>query len=354
MKVMINIPLSPYSGYGRDGIGLVKTLVAKGYDVRISPSAVQTPLPQEVADCLTKPVEGPFDLTIQHVDPDLMMSHSTLKNESKYYIGWSMWEYSGMENSEKYSTLRQRLQHFDAVIGYDQNTVDAFEKVFDGPVLKLQGGFDPEGWEFMEDRDWDSKEFYFCMLGVLSERKAPFTAIEAFSLAKTRDEEFNKHARLSLKTQQIGLHPSMEEVYEGLRIYYDIWPTEMVTEFYRANHVLLAPSRGEGKNLPALEFLSTGGSVIATNWGGHTEWLDTDIAYPLNYTLKSFDSTFPDIVQADADAEHLSELMLHVFHNREEVRAKGKRASTQVQARHSWDSVVDNLENLLFTLQVEK
>lgn len=354
MKALVNIPLSEFSGYGRDGLGLVRAMLKRGFDVRIVPSAVQAPIPEDIAMCLTKPVEGEFDIAIQHVDPDLMKSSSSLKAQAKYYLGWTMWEYSDMTNTEKYDSLRERLQHFDALLGYDQNTVNAFEKVFDGPIFKLQGGFDPEGWEYMEDRNWDEENFYFCMLGVLSERKAPFVAIEAFAKAKNLDSEFDKKARLSLKTQQRGLHPAMEDVYHGLRIYYAVWPTSTVKEFYKAHHVLLAPSRGEGKNLPALEFQSTGGSVIATDWGGHTEWLDTDLAYPLKYSLKAFDSKFPEVYQADASVDAMTSLMLHTFHNREEVKAKGRKASVEIPKRHSWDTRLAQLLELCETLPVKE
>jgi glycosyltransferase involved in cell wall biosynthesis len=193
------------------------------------------------------------------------------------------------------------------------------------------------------ERDWFEENFYFCMLGVLSSRKDPFVAIEAFTQAKHENPEFDKHARLSLKTNTPGLHSSMEDVYPGLRIYYDNWPYETMKKFYASQHVLLAPSRGEGKNMPALEFMSTGGTVIATNWAGHTQWLDSSYAYPLNYELKPVDSKHPKTLNARADVQHLKELMLHTFENRAEARMKGELASRVIPKMCSWDTVVENL-----------
>jgi glycosyltransferase involved in cell wall biosynthesis len=176
----------------------------------------------------------------------------------------------------------------------------------------------------------------------LSQRKDPFKSIQAFGELKNEDAEFNEYARLAMKTNIPGLHSKMEDVYPGLRILYDAWPQSTVLEFYRGSHVLLAPSKGEGKNLPALEFLSTGGTVIATNWGGHTEWLHTDYAYPLNW---SEDPTprVPGNFNASASVEHMKELMLHTFRNRDEVRRKGYIASSVIPGMCSWDSVVVRL-----------
>lgn len=348
MKVLLQVPLSTYSGYGNDGCGLARAFMHRGADVYLDPTAVQAPLPLDVASLLTKENKAPFDLTIQHVDPITMKSDETLKAVSGVYIGWSMWESSNFGNLPRRSTLKKRLRHFDAVVGYDDVSAECFQPYYKKPILKQQGGYWPEDWAPLE-RDWDRPEFHFAMIGVLSPRKDPFAAIHAFTNAKAEDPEFDKYARLSLKTSVPGLHSKMEDVYPGLRVFYDSWPTEVVKEFYRAQHVLLAPSRGEGKNMPALEFMSTGGAVIASNWGGHREWLNPDYSYPLDVTLHPVDEAHPGTLNARADVEHLKNLMLHTFHHREEVRRKGQRASQIIPQMCSWDRVVDRLINKIRT-----
>jgi glycosyltransferase involved in cell wall biosynthesis len=140
----------------------------------------------------------------------------------------------------------------------------------------------------------------------------------------------------------------MTEAYPNVRIFYDVWPTETVRTFYEKAHVLLAPSRGEGKNMPALEFMSTGGTVIATNWAGHTQWLDPSYSYPLDYTLmRAVPDHRTDAENARADVEHMKRLLLHCFENRDEVRRKGDLASQVVPLAHSWDRVLDRLMNKL-------
>lgn len=292
----------------------------------------------------TKELKAPFDLFINHVDPMSLECTPEIKRNSEVNVAWTMWEYSNLFNMDKkpLKTLKKRLEKFDLFVGYSELDREAFAPYYKGPIIVQQGGFDPENWPEIE-REWDSETFYFFMIGVLSTRKDPFRAVRAFSELRNEHADFAEHARLSLKTTAPGLHSKMEDVYPGLRVFYDIWPKELVKQFYAVQHVLLAPSRGEGKNMPALEFMSTGGTVIATNWSGHQQWLSSEYAYPLNYALEPVDEQHKETLNARADVDHLKELMLHAFRNRDEVRQKGKIAAQVIPTAHSWDKVVENL-----------
>lgn len=345
-KVLVNIPLSPFTGYGNDGCGMVRALMRWGADVYLDPTDVQAPLPADVAQLLTKPLDAPFDLAIVHLDPKNLSGHK-YRRAADVVVGWSMWEWSNMKNLRGHSKLRKQWEDFDALVAYDSVSAEAFAPYFKNkPLLTVQGGFWPEDWPEIE-RDWNAEDFYFCMVGNLNQRKNPFAAVQAFSELKNEHEDFNQHARLSLKTGSRDLHPKMEDVYPGLRIFYDVWSKETLMTFYANQHVLLAPSRGEGKNMPALEFQSTGGTVIATNWGGHKQWLDPAYNYAVDCTLRAEDPRLPDTMQAEVSVPHLKELMLHVFRNRDEVRQKAELAARVIPGMSSWDTVIER-----FLLQV--
>ena len=374
MKVLLKIPLSEFSGYGNDGIGLAQAFMRRGDDVYLQPTHVSAPLPEEVAKLLTKRLEAPFDLFINHVDPMQLACSPEVSESAGVTIAWTMWEYTNLLNMDKkpLKTMRKRLKNFDALVGYSDLDPESFAPYYDGPKFVQQGGFNPEDWPEIE-RSVSDKEFYFFMIGVLSERKDPWKAVHAFQMAKAEDPEFDRWARLSLKTTAPGLHSKIEDLfrqpipgaepdpetgqipeYSSLRIFYDIWPKEVVQQFYAVQNVLLAPSRGEGKNMPALEFMSTGGTVIATNWAGHKQWLNPEYSYPLDFTLEQVDIENPDTQNARADVEHLKNLMLHCFHNRAEVREKGKLAAQVVPAISSWDAVVQRLLEKIRTEVPEK
>lgn len=351
MRALIQIPLSPYSGYGRDGIGLSQAFIRAGIDTYLEPTEVQAPLPDDVLELLGKTPQAPFDLIIQHVDPQRLEAMPTHRRSTKMLIGWTMWEWNSLSNAKNRSKFRQRFKNFDAILAYDSVTAEALKEYYSGPIIVLQGGFDPSMWEKV-DRDWDDI-FRFIQIGVLSERKNPWASIRAFAHARSQDEEFRKHARLMLKTVSPGLHSGIENLfmvegedgveYPTLRIFYEVWPTETVKKFYESAHVLLAPSRGEGKNLPALEFMSTGGTVIGTDWGGHSQWMDSAFAFPLGYKLQAFDPDYPKALSAEVDVDQMAENMLYAFRHRHETKAMGDKAAQAIPARHSWDAVTRRL-----------
>lgn len=345
MKVLVKSPLNPYSGYGQDGIDMVRALLKAGLDVYLDPTFVSGPLPNSVAVLLTRRLEAPFDLLIHHTDPAQLGISPQVRRAAKVAVAHTMWEYTTLDNLKGRSTLRKRLADYDTVLGYDTVTTAALERYITPAKTGLgvlQGGFWPQDWHFVP-RDWHSGRWGFCMVGALHERKDPFVAIQAHKELKEEYPQEYDGAELHLKTNQLGLHPAMEHWVPKLRVHYDTWSDDVLHEFYASQHVLLAPSRGEGKNMPALEMQSTGGAVIATNWGGHTQWLSSSYAYPLDYTLAPVSPSTPDCLNARASKEHLKALMLHTYRNRDEVKVKAEKASTLIGQMCSWEAVVDRL-----------
>lgn len=353
LKVLVKGPFSLYSGYGNDGIGLTRALMRSGADVYLQPTHVDAPLPEDVLSLLGKRLEAPFDLMIHHVDPMQFGIRPEERRASKITIGWTMWEYSSFANLKGRSYLAKAIKNYDLILGYDQVTVDCFKpytgKTNSPKLSVLQGGFLPENWPKVE-RDWFSNRFGFAMCGVLSERKDPFVTIMAFKELKEEYPEEFEPAELHLKTTAPGLHSAMEQWVPKLRVHYDSWPEDVLKQFYSMQHVLCAPSRGEGKNMPALEFQSMGGAVIATNWGGHTGWLSSEYAYPLDYKLMPLDDN-PKVMNARADKDHMKQLMLHTFRNRAEVKRKADLAAQIIPEMMSWDSVVKKLYDKIAQLR---
>lgn len=344
MKVLVKTPLSPYSGYGNDGIGIVTALLEAGADVYLDPPALSPPLPKPIAALLTKRLQAPFDLLIHHHDPGQLGITPEARRAATHTLAWTMWEYTTTDNLTGRSTLRMRLRPYDLVLGYDSVTVDALAPHISAPTRlgTLQGGYWPHDWP-AADRDWHSDRFGFAMVGQLHERKDPFVAIQAFKELKDEHPVEFDGAELHLKTNVPGLHKAMEQWVDKLRVHYSVWPAEVLRDFYSAQHCLLAPSRGEGKNMPALEFLSTGGAVIATNWGGHTQWLSPSYGYPLDYTLAAVSPSTPNCRNARADKDHLKALMLHVYRNRAEAARKGAAAAQIIPQMCSWTAVIRRL-----------
>lgn len=349
LKVLLQLPMSSLTGYGRDGIALTQALMKAGADVYLKPAHVDPPLPAEVAMLLTKQLRAPFDLLIDHQDPMALQLSPEARRASTFTVGWTMWEYSSFDNMEgKYKkTIRKRIKDYDLLLGYDHVSTRCFDPYLPkkgAPELAtIQGGYDPSLSPPVE-RDWFTPGLNFCMVGMLNDRKDPFVAIQAFMELWNENEDF-RSCRLSLKTSIPGLHSKLSEICPGITVYYETWSTEKLISFYNQHHVLLAPSRGEGKNLPALEFQTTGGVVIATNWGGHQMWINSEYAFPINYTLKPVEASKPNCLNARADKDHLKQLMLEAFNNRGELKRMGELASNVIPEMCNWNKVVERLMN---------
>src|SRR6266566_7901501 len=179
MKFLVKTPLSAYSGYGQDGIGILRALMNAGHDVYIQPMHVDAPLPFDVARLLTRRLVAPFDVLLHHTDPGQLMLTPEARRAAKVTVAWTMWETSTLDNLKNRRLLPKKLKSYDLILGYDSVCAEAFRPYVRTSKLEiLQGGFWPEDWKYVE-RNWFSDRFGFCMVGQLHERKDPFAAIQA-------------------------------------------------------------------------------------------------------------------------------------------------------------------------------
>lgn len=347
-RILLKSAFTPFTGYGNDGISLAQALVEHGYDVTLSPTAVQPPLPADVAMLFTKPIEPPFDVLLNHADPSSLGLSDGERRSAKQSVAWTMWEFTNLGpgfdeafGPDPLRTIEQRLDSYDLVMVYDEVSKQALESRTKSEVVKLQGGYDSDAWNLPLKRNWDGP-FRFCMVGMLHQRKNPFAAINAF--VQLRKEHPELDVELHLKTVVKSLHPKMEETYPGLKIHYVTWTQKQMVEFYHSCHCYLAPSWGEGKNLPALEAMTTGMPVIATEFGGHAEWMKLVNAYPVQFEMGEH---LPKMGSARADEQHLKEQMLHVATHREEARHRGELAARTIPAAMDWSKVVARLSEVL-------
>lgn len=348
-RVLLKTPLTPFSGYGNDGLGISLALMDAGDDLTLSPMIVQPPLPARVAMQLTRPIEPPYDLFLHHVDPEQCGLTQGEAKSGVQRVLWSMWEFNGMGAQfdvpigppDDLKNFRERLATYDTVVVYDEVTRQAFEPHLNGQrVVKVQGGYWSDDWRIdPQARSWTGP-FRFCMVGALHQRKNPWIAVHAFNALKAKHgDDFD--AELHVKTNLMVFHPAMEETYPGFKIHYTTWPQPVLKEFYKRMHCLLAPSWGEGKNLPALEAMTTGIPVIATKFGGHAEWMNPQWSYEVRFEMGEH---VPGCGSARADQADMEAQMWHVYTHRDEVRRKGALAARTIPSMLDWSKVIERLK----------
>lgn len=359
LKVLLKSPFSQFSGYGTDGFGILRALHQWGCEVYPQPVWLDVPIPRDLLPLFARELRGPFDLLINHWDPAHLSITREARQMSRVAVAWTMWEFAGgpgkdgkgvsglVPHCKGRSKLPENLQWFDMLLGYDDVSLAALAPYTPRRVHQgvLQGGFDASEWKYL-DRDWDSDRFGFIMHGALNDRKCPWTTIQAFTELKFEHPEFEP-ATLALHTNVPGkLFPELNEPFKDqrIRVFIEAFDKPTLSEFYRAGHCLVAPSRGEGKNLPALEFQATGGVVAATAFGGHQQWLNADYAYPLDYQLQATFGTYPWAAHdARVQVDHLKDVLWHIYTHRGEAHQKGLLASDVIPKMCDWPVVLDAL-----------
>jgi glycosyltransferase involved in cell wall biosynthesis len=131
---------------------------------------------------------------------------------------------------------------------------------------------------------------------------------------------------------------------------------DALLEFLRQMDAFVLPSRGEGFGLCGLEAMATGLPLIATNWSGPVEYIDSKCVYSLNYKLVDANGIESNHVVyhgrwAEPDYEHLRSLLRWLYEHPDEAAEKGCRAAEWVHSHWTWDRVarqmVDDLDALV-------
>lgn len=357
MKVLVKSPYSIYSGYGQDGYGLARALVRWGADVYLQPTWLDVPVPRDLLHLLAKPLVTPFDLTINHWDPTSLGIDETARKATSLAVAWTMWEFGPPPGNpgrgglypiaRNRSTFTKRMKWYDLLLAYDPVSLAALEPLLPAHVARgvLIGGYDSGNWQPVE-RDWFGDQFGFAMHGALNNRKQPMLVLQAHQMLRAEHEDYRRQARLSFHTTIPPLFPELNDILgnQRVRVYYDTWDDATLKAFYAAQHCLVYPSQGEGKNVPALEFMSTGGTVIHTKRGGPEHWLGEHVGYEVPFELRPVLPRFPDgCHSARVSAGDLADVMLEVFRNRGEARKRGDYAAKLIPSQLDWAVVCEDL-----------
>lgn len=334
---LLKTPLVANTGYGNDGFALARAFHEVGLDVRLAPTSVVPPVPMGAASLLVKALDVDFDYLIHHVPPfDLGLSDGEKRLPARK-IAWSMWEFTTYPDDA--GDFVDRLEGYDLFLAYDEVSAQAFSPYCEkaGVEIKiLQGGIWCDEWAFdPRQRDW-SGTFRFGIVGQLGPRKNPWAAIAAF---REVHEEF-PDTELHLKTTVRALHPAIAETNPGVFIHYAVWSQQRLKEFYKTLHTYVAPSWGEGKNLPALEAQLMGIPAIYSDFGGHRQWGSSETGWPVSGVLAEH-----VLGQASMRVDHdaLVAAMKEAVRDRARTRMKGEQAAQLIPSMCDWTNVVKRL-----------
>ena len=124
-------------------------------------------------------------------------------------------------------------------------------------------------------------------------------------------------------------------------------PLRGLIALYAACDALVLPTKAEGWGLPIIEALACGIPAIATNYSGHTMFLNDENGYLVDVErmIPVDDPFFYGVGEplgewAQPDVRHLQALMRRAYADADERRAKGLRARRDVVRQWTWDDAV--------------
>lgn len=355
MRIVMCAPFDVYSGYGNDAVDMAIGLTKEGVDVVPFPTRLLPGLPTRFVQLLVKDPDGPKDLVFQFTDP-VALAAGQLKHYAPKRVGYSMWErnpltvddfdvsgvppeYQTPESQQRLDRVRDRraFEDLDLLMVTCTMNEEAFRAVdADTPIRVQPCGIDGKKWE-QQDRAED-RPFTFIDVGALGGRKNPFALLEAWKELKAEHPDFD--ARLHLHTTKPGLHPGITEGAYGPDISLSERPLNHASmlAMYADADVFVSTSRGEGNNKPPMEFMATGGPVIATDWSGHQNWLTRDVGWAVGGTLQPAKGN-RDAVEFEVDRDELKATMLRAYENRGETRRRGRNAASFIRTAYDWPVV---------------
>lgn len=190
-----------------------------------------------------------------------------------------------------------------------------------------------------------SGPFRFLFVGVAQPRKGLDELLQAFVRAFP---ENITDVELIVKSSDWGeLRPWKQEYGADPRIVWlhETYDRVRLSLLFQEVDCLVVPSRAEAFCLPALEAMACGLPVVFTNHGGHLDFCDQVVGYPVAVTveptmrpvLAKLNDYVDTPLWATADVENLALVLRHVYEHPVEAKAKGAQARVRAE-RWSWEA----------------
>ena len=211
------------------------------------------------------------------------------------------------------------------------------------PIVVWHHGVYPEeivpAAALQHTRSAERSEFTFLFVGVAQDRKGISELLLAFSHAF--DPQI-QDVRLVVKSADWGVIEGWRARYPDPRIQWihTTLDRNALVDLYRKSDCFVMPTRGEAFCLPLLEAMAQGLPVIYTDYGGHLDFCDGAVGYPVAISgMKPVMQKWQAVSKryrepplwAVYDVLALATAMRAAYGDREGCRARGYRAAERAQ-----------------------
>lgn len=326
-----------WSGTGQLSLEWVKGLSARGWNVSVVPTRTSDefcPLPSAMTDRYgTDDRTLPFQLLIE-------TEAKVIDQMRPDTIVWYLWETTRLNPKVVFC-----LNHARAVITASKWQASCFSA--SGvvvPIFVVPLGIDSKVF-YPPERPVSHSTLRIGTAGILAhgtDRKCVQEVIDTFRSAFTGD-----HPTLSLK---LGPHCTVETYGDKrIDIVRNFMTPEKLADWYRNLHVYVCGSRAEGWGLHMHQAMACGCYPVACEFGGHTEYFDTDVGAAIPYSFAKVNSaTFGNLGHwADPDWDVLVMILRHIVDSYHPWW--GQQAADRAM-QFTWQHSVECLEKVLETI----
>lgn len=343
------------TSYGIVTQNIIKSLINKGLKVSFRPIGALDPdigcgYDKYIDKCEPKFIPGAAHLIIWHqFDLKKYLQPNTIN------IGFPIFELDRFNEREQ-----ENLNSCQALVTCSKWGVDILRKFCPNkPLAAVPLGIDAD--IFSPSNTKNDKIVKFLTAGKWEVRKNQFAVMKAFSEVFSYDirdvsltyfcnndfisEDNKKWENLAYK---IGFNQNIQVISERLTSHKD------VALFLNNYDVGVFPSRAEGWGLEASEMLFLGKEIIATNYSGHTEFLNKDDSYLIDIDRMedAFDFRwfFGQGQWAEFGPDQFNQLKTHMLSAYNSVK-KGLTKHSKSGTMHTWSTSADSLMKFLENLQ---
>ncbi|MFT4583111.1 MAG: glycosyltransferase involved in cell wall biosynthesis [Gammaproteobacteria bacterium] len=336
-------PVGINSGLGAAGRGYVSAFRAAGLAHQIIPvHELHTHQPAIPFEFPTGPARYP--IAVVHVNAyagqQFLHFHKRSFERAKYRIGFWVWELASVRKS-----WIPAFDLFDEIWVPSEFCRRAFAAHTEKPVTVIPHVVEvkPERRSTEESRarlGWDHSDVTFLYVFDASsslQRKNPDALLAAFLTEFQHEPSVrlvikvtNLNVEKAFKTRLCALaakHRNVEIISKNITI-------EELDDLYNAANCYVSPHRSEGFGLTIAESMACGKPVIATNYGGSTNFVNPSVAYPLDFSLVEIQENHgpytKGFVWAEPSVQHLCKLLRTIVEHPDEAKKIGEAAKRYI------------------------
>jgi glycosyltransferase involved in cell wall biosynthesis len=290
--------------------------------------------------------ENPYSINLIVANPDQSKVLYSMKGssyfEKRYNIGVWAWELS--EFPEKWISS---FKYFDEIWTLSNFVRESVSKNSPIPVFKITCPIEMDESKLVSKREnfGLKNEFVFLLIfDYLSvfERKNPLAVISAFQ-STFKDTE---KVKLIIKSINGSKFPSEQKKLKStiksknIILYEEHMDKDEILCLLASSDCFVSLHRSEGLGLSIAEAMYASKPVIATNYGGNVDFMNSENSFPVKYELIELEKDHGPYAKgncwANPNVIHAAELMRYVYDNQEIAKKIGKNASKDIKTNMSF------------------